>query len=858
MARILLARPGLPWHLRTPDRLPFTGRILRIPPVPDVPELTAPITVTQEQNPISCRRRAPLRALPEPTPVARAAHVLLAAMAIGALVQPSMARAQLIGELDHSSVRLRADGLMRENLSPADNRQVPTFVFGEQIEGKADGKTVIKGQAELRRHDTVIRADQIDHDQNTGDTQAQGAVRIQRNGDRFSGPRLEMNVNTDKGFFEQPEYRLLKNEGTGDASRIDFVDKDRMQVHDGRYSTCARPPGSASWKPDWLVRAKRIDLDQAEGMGTAYSGVLEFKDVPILAAPVLSFPISDERKSGLLTPSAGVDSVNGTQVVAPYYFNLAPNYDLTLIPTLMSKRGLDIDGEFRYLQPSYGGSLRVAALPSDKLRDDDRWYVSALHRQALDVPFGSMQLGLNINRVSDANYWRDFDRIATSTYARLIPSAGEVRWQQGRWSMVAGAYSFQALQDEDNRFTPPYDRLPQVLANYNRGDMSLFGSRGWNFGFASSLTRFKRSIFSDDLSSKTIDRGDRATAELSLTRRWQAPGWFVQPRARMRMAQYQYNDTLGDSVSRSRAVPTFSADSGLIFEREAAYFGRDYVQTLEPRAFLTWTPFRDQSGLPNYDSGRFDLNFASMFYDDIYGGNDRIGDMKALTLGVSSRLLDKDNGAEVVRLGLAQRYYFDDINVTLGDEAPLPKGMSDMLLAARIQWNRQWALDSSIQFNHETRESTRKTIGARYTPGDYKVLSAAYRVQRGVSEQLDLGWQWPLSDLWGSLPERMRGKAYGPGQWYSVGRVNYSIDERKPVEIIAGFEYDAGCWLARVVMERRQTSATTRNQKIMFQLEFSGFASLGGNSLKTLGDNIPRYKSLRDGEIVPSRFENYD
>lgn len=857
MARILLARPGLPWHLRTPDRLPFTGRILRIPPVPDVPELTAPITVTQEQNPISCRRRAPLRALPEPTPVARAAHVLLAAMAIGALVQPSMARAQLIGELDHSSVRLRADGLMRENLLPADNRQVPTFVFGEQIEGKADGKTVIKGQGELRRHDTVIRADQIDHDQNTGDTQAQGAVRIHRNGDRFSGPRLEMNVNTDKGFFEQPEYRLLKNEGTGDASRIDFVDKDRMQVHDGRYSTCARPPGSASWKPDWLVRAKRIDLDQAEGMGTAYSGVLEFKDVPILAAPVLSFPISDERKSGLLTPSAGVDSQNGAQIVAPYYFNLAPNYDLTLTPTLMSKRGLDLEGDFRYLAPSFGGRARAAVLPSDRLRDETRWFYSQQHLQRIPVSAGALLMRMDLNRVSDVNYWRDFDRVGENKWARLLPSGANLFWYYGRWVVNAGATTYQTLQDETSRIIPPFNQLPEVSASYGRGDLELGGIPDWEYQFYTGGSRFRRSFFDTD-GSVVKDGGDRWLATATLTRRWQAPAWFVQPKGRIHAATYRVDADLGTPLSQSRVIPTLSLDSGLFFERESSWFGRSLIQTLEPRAFLTYTPYRDQSALPNYDSAFLDFNFASMFSEYIYGGNDRISDNKAITLGVSSRLLDPGNGAELIRLGLAQRYYFDDINVTLPGRTTIPKGMSDMLLAARVQWNRQWALDSSIQFNHETRESTRKTIGARYTPGDYKVLSAAYRVQRGVSEQLDLGWQWPLSDLWGSLPERMRGKAYGPGQWYSVGRVNYSIDERKPVEIIAGFEYDAGCWLGRVVLERQQTSATTRNQKIMFQLEFSGFASLGGNSLKTLGDNIPRYKSLRDGEIVPSRFENYD
>lgn len=824
--------------------------------MPDVPDLTAPTIVTQEPTPTLRRRSAPLQFHLEPTPIARALQVLVAAMALAAVTSPSMVRAQQSGDVD-SGLTLRSGGMLQENLSPELRRQVPTFVYGEQIEGKNDGNTVIEGDAELRRHDQVIRADRIEHDQSTGDTKAIGQVRIQRNGDRFSGPRLEMNVNTDKGFFEQPEYRLLKNEGTGNASRVDFLDKDHMQVHEGTYSTCPRPPGGGAWKPDWLVRGKRIDLDQVEDVGYAYSGVLEFKDVPILAAPILSFPISDARKSGLLVPTAGIDSQNGFEVKAPYYFNLAPNYDLTLTPTLMTDRGLDVEGDFRYLERTYNGRLRLAAMPSDQLRDENRWYLSAQHSQSIAAPVGLMGFGLNVNRVSDANYWRDFDRVADNYLSRLVPSSGELRWQVGRWYLAAGAYSFQALQDDDNRFTPPYDRLPQLLANYNALDLPLFGTPGWEFRFGSSLTRFKRSVWeSSDV--RTVDRGDRATAEVNLSKRWQAPGWYVQPRARLRMATYQFDQTPGSPVSKSRAVPTFSVDSGLVFERDAAFFGRNYVQTLEPRAFLTATPFRDQSGLPNYDSGRFDQNFASMFFDDIFGGNDRVGDMKALTLGVSSRLLDQGNGAEIVRLGLAQRYFFDDINVTLPGQSPLLKGFSDMLLAARVQWDRQWALDSSIQFNHETRESTRKTIGARYTPGDYKVLSAAYRVQRDVSEQLDLGWQWPLSDLFGKLPGQVPGKAYGPGQWYTVGRINYSIDERKPIDVIAGFEYDAGCWLGRVVLQRQQTSSTTRNQKIMFQLEFNGLASLGTGSLQNLGNSIPRYKALRDGEIVPSRFENYD
>lgn len=819
--------------------------------------LTDPITVTQEPNPPQRQRRAQVPVHPQPTPIARALQVLAASLVLSALTTPSTAGAQTAEGAADASLDLKRSRMMREELPQDALRQTPSFVFGDEIEGQHDGKIIIKGQAEMRRHDTSIRADLIEHDQATGDSKAEGDVRIRREGDLFEGPYLELNVNTDKGFFDKPEYVLLENEGKGDATRVDFIDRDHYEVHNGRYSTCPRPPGQR-WQPDWLVRGKRIDLDQVEKIGTAYTGVVEFKGVPILAAPILSFPLSDERKSGFLPPSAGLDSTNGFEVKTPYYFNLAPNYDLTLTPTVMAKRGVELEGLFRYLQPSYTGAAKLAVMPSDRLRDETRWFYSHQHVQGLPSPIGALRLGLNLNHVSDDNYWKDFDRFnSDSRWSRLLPSSASLSWNHGHWGAGVGATSYQTLQDSASWITPPYDQLPFVKLGYNRSDLTLLNVPDWEFQFASAGAKFRRS-FTTPAGADVADEGDRLVGVTTLTRRWQAPGWFLQPRARLHVAQYQFDDSIGAAQTKSRAIPTLSLDSGLIFERDASLLGRGFIQTLEPRAFFTYTPYRDQSVLPNYDSAALDFNMMSMFAEDIYSGNDRISDMKAMALGVSSRLIDADNGAELVRLGLAQRYYFDDINVTLPGGRVIPKGLSDMLVAARVQWTKHWALDTNIQFNHETRESSRKTIGMRYTPGDYRVLSLAYRVQRNVSEQVDIGWQWPLSNLFGSLPDRVRGKAYGPGQWYGVGRVNYSMTDKKPLEIIAGFEYDAGCWLGRVVLERRQTSTTTDNKRIMFQLEFSGFASLGGSALQTLGSSIPRYKALRDGEIVPSRFENYD
>jgi LPS-assembly protein len=290
--------------------------------------------------------------------------------------------------------------------------------------------------------------------------------------------------------------------------------------------------------------------------------------------------------------------------------------------------------------------------------------------------------------------------------------------------------------------------------------------------------------------------------------------------------------------------------------------GRSFTQTLEPRAFYTYTPFHNQSGLPNYDSGASDFNFASIYSENNFVGNDRIADNHMVTLGVTSRWLDPRTGAEAARFAFAQRLRLANQNVTLPGGTPDTARLSDMLFGTTINWQPQWATDAVVQYNPKTRRSERATIGGRYSPSDYRVLSAAYRYTRAASEQLDMGWQWPINDLWGDKGVNLgAGAGQGEGRWYSVGRLNYSLQDRKLVDAVVGFEYDAGCWLGRIVTTRLQTTTGTANKGISFQLEFVGFSRIGvgSNPLKALKTNVPRYQYLREKITTnPSRFSNYD
>ncbi|RYF13446.1 MAG: LPS-assembly protein LptD, partial [Comamonadaceae bacterium] len=303
-------------------------------------------------------------------------------------------------------------------------------------------------------------------------------------------------------------------------------------------------------------------------------------------------------------------------------------------------------------------------------------------------------------------------------------------------------------------------------------------------------------------------------------------------------------------------VPTASLDSGFVLERNTRYFGRDFLQTLEPRAFYVYTPFRAQNHLPNYDSALTDFNFATIFTENSFGGDDRIADNNLLTVGATTRLLDPETGAEAAKFALAQRLRFKDQRVVLPGQEPVSERLSDVLFGASVTLVPQWSVEGTVQFNPKTRRSIRSVLGARWTPGDFRTISAAYRLQRGSSEQIDVGWQWPLSDLFGR-----RATAPGPGcsgRWYSVGRMNWSLRDRRLVEGILGFEYDAGCYIGRIVVERLQAGTTTANKRILFQLEFLGLSRLGSGALETLKQNIPHYKYLREEVETPSRFTNYD
>ena len=756
---------------------------------------------------------------------------------------------------------LRASPMLQEKISDIERNQSPIFIEGKSITARPDMDMVIEGNARLRRSGLAVQADRIEYDQTQDTVKAQGQVRIVREGNRFEGPSLTLQADTFQGQFVSPTYELNKGGGHGQAQQIEFLDAHRTLIRQATYTTCTRRPGP-SWLPDWVLKAASLTLDDEESTAQTESMQLRFKDVPILALPSLSFPITGDRKSGFLSPTLITDTINGVAVSAPYYVNIAPNRDATVTTTAMTQRGVSVDTEFRYLEERYQGKSVFNLMPADSLRSQTRWGLSTQHNGSWDTGLdavGSLGVGLNLNRVSDDNYWRDFPRAGLTLTQRLLPSTGSLSWGRGDLSMTAQVQRWQALQDVSSPITPPYDRAPQIVMRH-----TLWDTNGFDISSVADTTRFESNFSRIPGGTTAILRnGQRSYVSSQISLPLQNNWGFVTPKLQVHATRYQLDNPLSDGNSAvNRVLPTFSLDSGVVLERDSHLFGRTLRQTLEPRAFYVRTPYADQSMLPLYDTGATDFNLSTIYSPNPYVGQDRIADSNMLTLGVTSRYLDANTGAELAKVGFAQRFRFADQRTTL-DNKPLTNGFSDFLVGAGVRWDDRWSLDSLVQLDAQTHKTTRTTVGARYSPTPYRVLNTAYRMTRDQSEQVDVGWQWPLRDFtWGAADDEGRsitpGQGLGPGRWYSVGRMNFSVKDQKLVDSIFGFEFDAGCWLGRVVLERLQSTVSTATSRLYFQLEFVGFAGVGSSPLKTLRDNIPRYQYLREDVAPPSRFQHYD
>jgi len=715
-------------------------------------------------------------------------------------------------------------------------------IRADRIEARPELDTLAEGNVEFRRAGTVIRADRVTYDSADDRANAKGNVRVSKDGNHYWGPELQLHVQRFEGYFLEPHFMLGRTGAGGTAERFEFIDASRAVAINSVYTSC---PRDGSGDPDWLLKTDRVRIDLEANEGVAEGAVLRFLGVPILAAPVMTFPLTDDRKSGWLPPTINLDSKSGLELAVPYYWNIAPNRDATITPAVLTRRGAGGQLELRYLEPGDQGRVEIDGLPNDRVAGRDRWLADFAHNGTRDDI--GLHYEVNAVRVSDDDYWKDFQRQIRSLTPRLLPVAAGLVQSTARYGFDSrwyfGTERWQVLSSGDptTEIVPPYDRSMQLGAHVD-GALPL----GMRLDAESEINRF---TLAEGPASTLRPNGWRWHGLASLTRPWETPGTWLRPKFMLNAASYDVDQPMIDGRTQAaRLIPTFSIDSGAVFERESTWFGKAQRQTLEPRLFYSNTPFREQLTLPNFDSAPIDFNTVSVFTENAFSGVDRVSDGHQITAGATTRWLDTATGAESLRLGVAQRYLFRDLRIT-PDGVPQTQRLSDLLFDGSTSLVPSWQFDMSLQYSSELSRPVRSLVSVRYLPEPFHALSATYRFTRGLSEQVELGWQWPVYRGDNNKPGGGSGKC--GGTLYAVGRLNYSTRDARFTDSIAGFEYDAGCWIGRIVAERLSVGRTEATSRLLFQLELVGLSRIGSNPLQVLKDNIPGYRLLREERKGP-------
>ncbi len=703
-----------------------------------------------------------------------------------------------------------------------DDKQAPTVLEAGQLTGRPDREMRLRNKVQLRRGVTTITAEDVKFDIVDDRIDATGNVTVEREGSRFEGKALSLKLDTGEGFMDSPVYRLLTSNARGSAERIDFESSEVAVIRNGFYTTCEGPD------PDWYLKTGKLTLDEGTGIGQARNAMLVFKGVPLAGTPYISFPLAEERVSGFLAPTMATSSRSGLQFTTPYYWNIAPNRDVTLYPHYMAKRGLMLGATARYLEREAAGEARLEFINDGEYGQGTRYGLSYRHNQQLD---SGMKLAVDYNKTSDNEYARDFpfshvfDRPGFNR--RLMPQSVALTYGADNWDAKFQLSEFQVLQDPRLAVRPiPYSRLPQITLNNFQ-----YGDNGLDLTLSTQLTRFTH---------PSAPGGTRLVVNPRATYSGlQGPGYFVRPSVSLHGTVYSLDHGADPAqTAPTRLLPTVSLDSGLVFERPASFFGREAVQTLEPRAFYTYTPYRAQNAslYPNFDTTEADISFAQVFRENRFVGNDRIGDANQLTLAMISRYLES-GGSERLRVAVAQRYNFTPLRVGLGTAEQASSDRSDLLLLASGRVTNELRVDANFQYDPQRSEINRVNIGAFWQPAPMKVFNAQYRRDsRNLPsdifpntnfELIDMSAQWPIAS-----------------RWYGVGRINYLIGENRVGQALAGIEHQADCWIFRAVGQRVPTASGVINTMIFVQLELSGLSAIGMNPMTALRRNVPGYQPL--------------
>lgn len=682
-------------------------------------------------------------------------------------------------------------------------------ILADKAEISEVGESVLSGQVEVRQGNRYLVADRIEYDAQSQGFTVSGSVQYTDPELTIKGDSAKFDAGANSALFTNSSFNFPSGPARGSADVLELRPDKTIGLTDVRYTSC--PEGNY----DWELRAKTVNLDPEAGKGVARHAKIRFHNIPILYLPYLSFPLTDQRKSGFLAPDIGTSERHGTSILAPYYFNLAPQRDATIAPRWMSKRGTQLNGEFRYLMQRSGGIISGQYLRDDDITNSDRYFYNVTHNT--DLRNGWRFLA-DISDASDSQYFEDFRNSADATSITYLEQNIQANYFDDNWLFLVRLQKFVTIDQTIAAINQPYKRSPQLIG---RGEW-LDQKYSLNYGLTGEYVIFDRDVGIT---------GSRVHVEPEVSASWDRNGFYATPRIAFYHTQYYLDNVLPSEDARpSVTKPIASFDTGLIFERTTGS-NRHLIQTLEPRVLYTYIPFSDQTGFPVFDTVSPDFNSVQLFRENRFAGFDRLGDTNQLAAGITTRLLNQATGEEIFRASLGQIAYFSDQRVTLPGMIPSTDDTSDLLAELGFKYSGAWRSTLRYHWDPDESETTRADARLDYRPGDSKILSLGYRYTRDpgdrsdLVDQSDIGFSWPVA-----------------ARWSLLGRWNYDLENNKSIEALAGVGYRGCCWGVQVVARHHITNQNgDTDQSFVIQFELAGLASVGNPAEEFLERGILGY-----------------
>jgi LPS-assembly protein len=686
-------------------------------------------------------------------------------------------------------------------LAPVDDGNL--ILTADEADISQDGFSTLSGTVRLTQGGNLFETQALSFDRQSRIIRV-NAESLFRNPSLIVRSReAEFDLVNQTGTFLGTEFTLVERAARGEAGTIRLHRAGTVDVRDVYYTTCA--PGSRAW----FLEASRIQLDPAEGLGTAKHARLRFGYVPILYAPWFQFPIDDRRRTGFLFPTIGESDNTGLDLRVPFYVNLAPNYDLQLTPRYMSDRGTQLGSEGRYLLPGHTGKASLEYLDSDeKFGDESRSYFDFEHRGLINR---RLAVDARYAEVSDKAYFEDLGgRLEAASITHLERSARFSYVSPATYSISARVTDYQTVSSTVATTDTPYRRLPELRVEaLSRRD--LFDTR---LGFEGEFVNFER----DD----SVPQGQRIDLKPFLRFQQDRSAWYLASQLDLRHTEYLVrNPTPPNPENPNRTLPLFSAEAGLRFDRLT---GAGELQTLEPHLFYLYVPYRDQSELPVFDSGEPDFDYIQLFSRNRFSGEDRISDANHLTFAFTSRLLNPHDGMVRLSLTLGQIYRFTQPRVTIDTEPTPSRGVTDFLVGMDYRLSDAWRISNAAQWSPDSNEFERTSLALHYREGRRRG-DLSYRYRR----DLLLDTSVTPAVVFGSLEQADAALATPVyGNWAVLGRWRYSLTENRSLEALGGLEYQTCCWTLRAGYRRYQFNTQLEyTTGIYLQLELSGLARIG-------------------------------